>query len=96
MEIMRLKIRYEIMKMNEKENKLNIEMIFRIKKKMWEWFRDKNKNLNENEREIIYYLQKDWIRDLYEFLNKEMRENIYNVYYINLDKKVWIIIYREW
>ncbi len=95
MKIMRLKIDYKIIKINEKENKLNIKIIFRIKKKMWKWLRKRNDKLNENEREIIYYLQKNWIKNLYKFLNTEMSEKICDIYHMNLSKKIHIIIYQK-
>ena len=93
--MMKLKIEYEMMKMNEEKNKMNIEIAFKIKKKMQKWFRNRNKILNEKKRKIIYYFQKDWMNDFYEFLNKEMRENIYDIYHVNLSKKMQMMIYQE-
>ena len=51
-----------MVEVNEEEDKLDVEIAFRIK--MRKWSRDRNGDLNGDERGIVYYLQKDWVKDL--------------------------------
>ena len=67
-ETTRPEIGYEVVEVNEEEDSLDVEIAFRIKKEMRKWSRDRNGDLNGNERGIVYCLQKDWAKDLCKFL----------------------------
>ena len=84
-----------MMEVNEEEDDLNVEIAFRIKKEMRKWSRGRNEELNENERGIVYCLQKDWTKDLCKFLNAEIGEEICDVYHADLSKEVRTAVYRE-
>jgi len=95
-ETTRPEIGYEVVEVNEEEDNLDTEIAFRIKKEMRKWSRDRNGDLNGNERGIVYCLQKHWAEDLCEFLNKEMGDDICDIYHADLSKEARAAVYREW
>lgn len=95
-ETTRPKIGYEVVEVNEEEDNLDVEIAFRIKKEMRKWSRDRNGDLNGNERGIVYCLQKEWAKDLCKFLNAEIGEDICDVYHADLSKEVCMAVYQEW
>ena len=78
------------------EDSLDVEIGFRIKGEMGKWSRDRNGNLNGNERGIVYCLQKDWAKELCQFLNAELGEDICDVYHADLSPERRKAVYREW
>ena len=94
-ETTRREIGYEVVEVNEGDE-LDVEIAFRIKKEMQSWSRNRNGDLNGDERGIVYCLQKGWAKDLCQFLNKELGEEICDVYHADLSKEVRTAVYREW
>jgi len=47
---------------NEGDDELDVEIAFRIMKEMRSWSRNRNGDLNRDERGIVYCLQKDLCR----------------------------------
>lgn len=95
-ETMRPEIGYEIVEVDEEENTLDVEIAFRVKAELRKWSRDRNGNLNGNERGIIYCLQKEWAEDLCRFLNAELGEDICDIYHADLSTEKRAAVYREW
>jgi superfamily II DNA helicase RecQ len=95
-ETTRREIGYEVVEVDDKEDELDIEIRFRIKKEMRQWSRDARGELNGKERGIVYCLQKEWAEDLCNFINAEMGEEICAVYHANLSKEKRTAVYREW
>jgi len=87
---MRPEIGYEVIEVDEEENALDIEIAFRIKSEMRKWSGD------NNERGIVYCLQKKWAEELCKFLNAELGEDMCGIYHADLDEEVRAAVYQEW
>src|SRR5213082_2835017 len=92
-ETTRPEIGYEVVEVNE--DTLDVEIAFRIKAEMHKWSRDRNGDLNGNEKGIVYCLPKKWAEDLCRFLNAQLGEDICDIYHADLSTEVRTAVYRE-
>ena len=50
----------------------------------------------DENRRIVYYLQKDWIKELCTFLNNEFEQEMYGIYYANIKKWEKEKMFEKW